>query len=419
MNNDEPRVAADEWRCNTDKPGDNVSVNSGLPRASAIRFVIFLGTVSLFADITYEGMRGVLGPYFVTLGSSAAVVGMVAGAGELAGFALRLLTGYLADRTRAYWTLTIIGYTVNLVAVPALAFAGHWGVAAALVIAERTGKSIRTPARDVMLSQAAHSVGRGWGFGLHAALDQVGAITGPLLMAYVIGRTGSYATAFKISAIPAALALTTLFLARASYPHPHELEPAGVRLAAKGYPREFWIYVAAAALLATGFADFPLIAYHLQKHGILSAAAIPLAYAGAMAVNGAGALVFGKLYDRLGVMVIAAGIACSAAGLPLAFYGGFAGAIAGILLWGAAMGAMDAVLRAGVAAMIPRDQRGAAYGVYHAAFGVAWFAGSAIMGRLYDSSIDGLVAFGMAAQAGAIVSFAIFRIYSNRRGPVS
>lgn len=392
----------------TGRIGENRRVQIALSRSAATRFIIFLGAVSLFADITYEGMRGVIGPYFVTLGSSAAIVGTIAGAGELAGFALRLFTGYLADRTRAYWALTIIGYSVNLFAVPLMAFTGDWRWAAALVILERTGKSIRTPARDVMLSQAAHSVGRGWGFGLHAAMDQVGAITGPLLMALVLAKTSSYATAFKIAAIPAALAIITLLLARANYPHPSELEPAGRPLTTKGYPREFWIYVAAASLLAAGFIDFPLIAYHLEKHSILPSPWIPLLYAGAMAMNGIGALIFGRLFDKFGVSVITAGILLSAAGLPLSFFNGFAGAAVGVALWGVGMGAMDGVLRAGVAAMIPRDQRGAAYGVYNAAYGISWFIGSAAMGKLYDLSVTAIVAFGVAAQLAAILLFLLY-----------
>lgn len=384
-------------------------MTNALPRASAIRFIVFLGTVSLFADITYEGARSVIGPYFVQLGSSAAIVGVVSGAGELAGFTLRLGSGYLADRTRAYWLLTIIGYGMNMLAVPLMAFAGNWGAAAALVIAERTGKSIRTPARDVMLSQATHTVGRGWGFGLHAAMDQVGAVTGPLLVAFVLSRTHSFPTAFKILAIPAALAMATLLLARANYPHPHELEPAGKPLTTRGYSREFWLYVAAAGMLAAGFVDFPLVAYHLQKQAIAPAAWIPLIYALAMAVNAVGALAFGKLFDRFGVLVLPIGITMSTIGLPLSFYGSFAWALTGMALWGAAMGAMDAALRAGIAMMIPRDQRGAAYGVYNAVFGVAWFLGSAIMGKLYDLSMMGLVGFGMAAQFASCVLFLLYR----------
>lgn len=388
-----------------------------ISKSAATRFIIFLGTVSLFADIAYEGARSVIGPYFNTLGASAAVVGLVSGGGELASFSLRLLTGYLADRTRAYWALTIIGYGVNMLAVPLLGFAGNWGVAATLVVAERTGKSIRSPARDVMLSQAAHTVGRGWGFGLHAAMDQIGAVTGPLLVAFMLARTHSFPVAFRILAIPAALAMAALLLARAAYPHPHDLEPAGKPLTARGYPREFWLYVGGAGLVAAGFADFPLIAYHVEKHAIAPAAWIPVIYAGAMLVNGLLAPVFGKLYDRFGVAALAGGLLLPAAGLPCAFSSSLPLVLTGTFLWGAGMGVMDGTLRAGIASMIPRDQRGAAYGVYNAGIGLSWFAGSAIMGKLYDVSIPALLVFGVTAQIGASAAFLFHRSLTKRLTP--
>ncbi|MGH9668434.1 MAG: MFS transporter, partial [Bryobacteraceae bacterium] len=265
-------------------------------RQPAVRFIIFLGVVSLFADIAYEGARSILGPFFLSLGASAAVVGVVAGAGELAGYALRLFSGYLADRTRSYWPLTILGYVVNLISVPLLAVAGRWEVAAALVVAERTGKSIRNPARDVMLSQAAAEVGRGWGFGLHAAMDQIGAVLGPLLVAAVFGYTGHYRLTFGVLAIPALLAIAALLSARAAYPHPHIFEKPRT-VSSREFPRQFWLYLAAAGMLAAGYVDFPLVAYHLEKHGIAPAVWSPLLYAIAMAANGVAALIFGRLFD--------------------------------------------------------------------------------------------------------------------------
>ncbi|MGH6852422.1 MAG: MFS transporter, partial [Methylocella sp.] len=147
----------------------------GLPRHSAIRFIVLLGVVSLFADMTYEGARSVTGPYLGVLGASAAIVGVVAGFGEFLGYALRLVSGYLSDRTGGYWLITIIGYGVNLLAVPLLALTGRWELAVLLIVGERAGKAIRTPARDAMLSHAGSQTGLGWSFGLHGALDQTGA----------------------------------------------------------------------------------------------------------------------------------------------------------------------------------------------------------------------------------------------------
>ena len=145
-------------------------------RTTAIRFVVLLGVVSLFADMTYEGARSVTGPFLAVLGASGTAVGLIAGLGELIGYSLRLASGYLADRTGRYWAITLVGYGLNLIAVPLLALAGRWEIAAALMICERVGKAIRTPARDAMLSHATHQVGHGWGFGLHEAMDQAGAV---------------------------------------------------------------------------------------------------------------------------------------------------------------------------------------------------------------------------------------------------
>src|SRR5262249_39576406 len=154
-----------------------------LSRRSALRFVILIGVVSLFADMTYEGARSVTGPYLGALGASGLAVGLVAGLGEMIGYALRLASGYVADPAARSWAVTLAGYTLNLLVVPLLAFTRRWELAAALMIAERVGKAIRTPARNAMLSHATKEVGHGWGFGLHEAMDQAGAMIGPIAVA--------------------------------------------------------------------------------------------------------------------------------------------------------------------------------------------------------------------------------------------
>ena len=381
-------------------------------RAAALRFVVFLGMVSLFADITYEGARGITGPLFRDLGATAAQLGFVAGFGELCGFTLRLASGSLADRTRAYWTITLLGYAVNMVAVPMLAFAGRWETAAILLIAERTGKSFRAPARDVLLSEAAHAVGQGWAFGLHAAMDQTGAVIGPLFVAWAVAHAGGYGPAFLYLAIPAAAALAMLLAARAispvdvSTPPPHE--------ASQKLSRVFWIYVVAAGLLAAGFADFPLIAFHFEKIHLVGAASIPLLYSVAMAVNGITAPAFGKLFDRFGLRVLSAGILISMLAAPLAFMGGLREALGGVACWGAGMGAMDAMLRAGISRVVTMNKRGRAFGAFNAVYGVMWFAGSWAMGLLYEHSIAALVGLAVVAH---LSSAAVFFSLRTKIGP--
>ena len=216
---------------------------SGVSGKVATRFVILIGVVSLFSDLTYEGARSVAGPFLATLGASGTGVGFVAGLGELIGYGFRLVSGYLADKTRQYWAIVFFGYALNLLAVPLLALAGHWEIAALLMVAERTGKAIRTPARDVMLSCASDSIGQGWGFGLHEALDQIGAILGPLVVALVLYSTGKYENAFALLLIPALIALTVLFVAYKLYPEPQNLASATIKLESTGLPKSFWFYI--------------------------------------------------------------------------------------------------------------------------------------------------------------------------------
>ena len=380
-----------------------------LTKAAATRIIIFFGFVSLFADMTYEGARAIHGPFLALLGASATAVGLISGVGELIGFGLRLASGMLADKSRQYWLLTILGYGVNIVAVPLLAFAPNWQTVAMLVVLERVGKSVRAPARDVMLSNAAQTVGAGWGFGLHAAMDQAGAVLGPLMVAGIYAWRHEYRHAFLWLGVPALITMALLFLAKHYYPKEDLSPPAGVA-ESRQYPFTFWIYIAAACLLAIGYADYSLIGYHLMQTHVAAESAIPLFYAMAMAVNAVSAMVFGKWYDKQGIVSLIGGTVLAAVSLPLCFLGGFEWAVAGMICWGAGMGAIDAVLRAGISKQVSMNKRGTAFGVFNAAYGIAWFVGSLLMGRLYDGvGPQGLVIFGVIAQMLAIVVFLWFR----------
>lgn len=372
-----------------------------LLKKDAWKFIILLGVVSLLADVTYEGARSITGPYLALLGASATVVGVVSGFGELVGYVLRFFSGYLSDKTRQYWAITIIGYTVNLLAVPLLALAGSWEIAAVLLIMERLGKAIRTPARDVMLSHATSRVGSGWGFGVHEAMDQTGAILGPSIVAVVLVLNGTYKTGFALLLVPALLALAVLALSRFLYPHPHDLELSQPQIGT-GFKKIYWVYIAAVGLIAAGFADFPLIAFHFQKDAVVSAAMIPVFYAVAMGVDALAALVFGRLFDRIGVSAMILVAVLSALFAPFVFLGGFYTALVGMALWGVSMGAQESIMRAAVANMSSVERRGTAYGVFNTVYGVLWFAGSAVMGMLYDISITYLVAFSVVMQLSSI-----------------
>ncbi|MBW7897147.1 Major Facilitator Superfamily protein [Candidatus Brocadiaceae bacterium B188] len=372
--------------------------NNSVKKTAALKFIVLLGVVSLFADVTYEGARSINGPYLALLGASATTVGFVAGLGELIGYSLRLVAGYISDKMGRYWPITLFGYSLNLLAVPALALAGRWEIAVLLMIAERMGKAIRTPARDAMLSHATKEIGRGKGFGLHEALDQIGAVLGPLAVAGVIYFKEGYRTGYVILLAPALMAISVLITARWLYPQPRDLEVAQTELETKGFPGKFWLYLIAVALIAAGYADFPLIAYHLKKVSVVSDAWIPVFYAIAMGVDAIAALFFGYLFDRIGISILVIASLCSMLFAPLVFWGNFSVALVGMGLWGMGMGAQESIMRAAIAEMVPITRRGAGYGIFNAGYGVCWFLGSALMGFFYDFSLMALVTFSVVVQ---------------------
>jgi len=372
-------------------------------RKSAMFFIVLMGIISLLADMTYESARSLAGPYLNILGASAVVVGFAAGAGELFGYGLRFFSGLLTDKTQKYWTITIIGYIVNLFAIPALALANQWPLAVALMVAERIGKAIRNPARDAMLSSATSSVGRGWGFAIHEAMDQIGAMLGPVIVMIVLAVTkNSYKHAYAFLAIPAGLAVAVLILSRVIYPHPQRLEKDTQASDDGKLPKIFWWYLAAVGLIAAGFADYPLVAFHIKQNAIFDDKWIPLLYAVAMGIDGIAALIFGRWYDKIGMLSLAVAVVIASFFAIFAFASTSVMIIIGICLWGIGMGAQESIIRAVVADMVPKSKRGTGYGIFNAGYGICWFAGSLVIGVLYDISIPLLIVFSMAAQLASV-----------------
>jgi hypothetical protein len=227
-------------------------------------------------------------------------------------------------------------------------------------------------------------------------------VIGPLLMVAAVARSHRFGPPFLWLAFPAVGTLIALTMARV-------LNPDRVKTAApkteQVLPRVFWMYVAAAGLLACGMVDFPLLAYHFQGAKMATPVEIPLLYAGAMAVNGLTALLFGRMFDRFGLNTLVFGILISLMALPLGFLGGSAGAIASVACWATGLGAQDACLRSGIATVVSMNKRGGAFGAFNGVYGVMWFLGSITMGLLYSRSLVALVLFGMVAQLGAAVMF--------------
>lgn len=373
-----------------------------LSKRTALAFIILIGVVDLFGDMTYEGARSLTGQYLAILGASGTVVGIVAGLGEFIGYGIRLLSGYLTDKTGKYWTMTLAGYALNLLAVPLLALAGNWQIAAALIILERFGKAIRSPARDAMLSYAAKQTGRGWGFGLHEALDQTGAILGPLIVSCVLYFQGTYSFSFALLLIPALCALSVLTCAWKLYPRPQDLEAPAPDIEERSFTKAYWLYITAIACVGAGYVDFALIAFHMKKMALISDVWIPIFFAISMGAAGLSALFFGYLYDRMGFTVLIYVTAISSLFPLLVFINEYYAALAGLILWGVGLGAQESMMRAFVADIVHITKRGTAYGILNIAFGVCWFIGSAVMGFLYDISLPALILFSFGIQLAAI-----------------
>lgn len=379
------------------------------------------GVVSLLADLVYEGARSVTGPLLASLGATALVVGLVTGAGEAMALLLRLVSGRLADRTGRYWGITLVGYGLTAVSVPALAaapFVGGAGVllASVLILSERVGKAVRSPAKSALLAQAAADVGMGRGLGVHKALDQIGAFAGPLLVAAVVALTGALWPALLVLVVPGAGAiwvlvwLRTRSLRAGHHPPPDAptvAEPAAERAPEPAvparFPRRFWWLAASAGAATAGLVTFGIISFHLAREQVFSTTAIPLVYAVGMAAAAVAALITGWCYERVGGWVLLSLPFLVAAVPPLAFTNNRVIVILGIIFWGAAVGVQDSTVKALVADLVPHGRRATAYGAFAAVQGGAALAGGAVSGVLYSRSIPALVATVAALQLVALV----------------
>ncbi len=352
--------------------------------------LVSLGIVSLFADITYEGARGVFGPYLAILGASATSLGIVVGICEFLSYGLRLLFGYLTDRTKAYWGFTILGYTL-IMSIPFLGFVHSWMAAAFLYILERVGKAIRSPSRDAILSFATKDMGRGLGFGIHEALDQIGAIFGPTAFSFILFLGIGYKRGFAFLSIPALLALATLLFARVKYPSPQELEKSSKDdfKSHKKVPRfgkTFWLYTLFVGTSVLGFVSFPLISYHLKVKELTSDAKIPILYSVAMAADAAVALISGRMYDKLGLSFLGI-IPLLTVTIPFfAFSKSFNSTVFAVIILGVVLGVHETVMRAAVADLTHPNQRGSAYGIFNAVYGLFFLVGTSVIGSFYDIS---------------------------------
>lgn len=384
-------------------------------KKQAFIFLLLLGFISLLSDFTHEGARSIYGPYLGVLGVSAFLVAFTAGLGEWIGQALRIVTGYIADKTKKYWLMMILGYALNLLVIPLLMFVtvDLWHVAIILILLERIGKGIRAPAKSALTSFTTPHLGVGKAFALQEAMDQFGAFLGPLFVFFILSlnkgsELNGYQMAFGLLGIFAVLTLVVLVIAKTKYPHPDQFETLKTKKGFKNNPF-FMYYMMAIAFIAFGFIDYPVLAFHMGQRQLIDIVYIPLLYAMAMGVDAISALVFGHLYDRKGMIAVVISVFLSLFIAPVFFFvQGLAGLIIGILLWGIAMGAQESILKAVIASLVSKDKRGTAYGIFYTVFGSSWFLGSMIIGWLYQIELLYLVIFVSMMQGLALFSLSLF-----------
>lgn len=370
--------------------------------STAMAFILLFGIVSLFSDMTHEGASSIRGAYLSLLGASAATIGFVSGLGELVGYSMRYVFGKLTDKTKQYWPMVILGYGLDILAVPALALVGEhgWMWACGLLVIQRMGKAIKKPAKDTIMSFAASQEGAGKSFGLQELLDQIGAFLGPVLLYVVMlfqteGTTFKvYASCFAALAIPGAITMILLLITKRKFPNPEQFEPEPKEYVPFRMKKEFLLYIAGISLFAFGFIDYSIVIMHVsrtftelsphlaQTTSLITTGTLPLLYAGAMLVDAVAALLFGFLYDRRGVAALVLSTLISAPFSVFIFsVHSVPALLLGIALWGVGMGAQESILKAAVTGMVPKTSRATGYGIFECSFGVFWFFGSWLLGR--------------------------------------
>lgn len=391
--------------------------------SQAMLFILMFGIVSLFSDMTHEGASSIQGAYLTLLGASAGAIGFISGLGELIGYSMRYVFGKLADKTGKYWPMTVVGYILDIMAVPALALVGEhgWIAACILLVIQRMGKAIKKPAKDTIMSFAASQEGVGKSFGIQEVLDQIGAFLGPVFLYLVMlfktnGTTFQiYAVCFAVLAIPGAITIILLLITKRKFPNPEHFEPTPKEYIPFKMKKEFIFYIAGISLFAFGFVDYSIVLMHVsrtytgiaaglaQTSTLVNSGTLPLLYAGAMLVDAVSALFFGTLFDKKGIKalvwssLISAPFAIFVFGVhsvPMLFLG--------IALWGVGMGAQESILKAAVTSMVPKTSRAIGYGIFECSFGVFWFLGSWLLGVLYDVSIPAMITVSIIAQLAAI-----------------
>jgi MFS family permease len=391
-------------------------------KKQAFIFLLLIGIISMFSDFTHEGARSIYGPFLGLIGVSAFMIAFTAGLGEFIGQALRIVTGVIADKTKKYWLMMILGYAINLLVIPLLMFvdASIFEVAIILILLERVGKGIRAPAKSALTSFTSPHLGAGKAFALQEAMDQFGAFLGPLFVFLVLNlnkgtELNGYQLAFGLLGIFAILTLIILVIAKMKYPHPDEFETKTLVKGFKGN-KAFTLYMVAIVFIAFGFIDYPVLAFHMSRVGSIDVIYIPLLYSLAMGVDALAALLFGYLYDKKGIFALKLSVFLTLPLTPIFFLINQTYAIIiGVIIWGIAMGAQESILKAVISNLVSKEKRATAYGIFYTVFGSAWFIGSMIVGLLYQINLLYIVIFSSTMSGVALLFLFLYSKMNGRK----
>ncbi len=381
--------------------------------------VIALGVTSFFTDISTEMLVPVM-PLFITatLGASLASLGLIEGFAEATASILRLFSGRMADEPARRKPLVLAGYSLSGACKTVMAFASTWPWLLGLRFGDRVGKAMRNPPRDALLADASDEGALGRTFGLHRAMDTLGAAVGPLVAWWLLTHWASrgvaaYRHIFMVSAIPAAIAVAVLAL----FVRPTPARPRAAAGAAAPGPLggAFARFVTADVLFQLGNSSNAFLLLRASRVGF-DAGGVALVYLLFNLVAAVLALPLGGLSDRIGrrPLLLAGYLLYALAYGIAAFAPSKSGVVAAFVVLAVHTAIVEGQARSLVADLAPRERRASAYGVYYAAVGCALLPASLVAGLLWERvGPQAPFALGAACAIAAAIAFATL-LPSNR-----
>ncbi len=374
------------------------------------RSVWLIGLISLVNDSASEMMYPLIPLYLSgVLMAGPRVLGLIEGVAEAIASLLKLWAGVMVDRSGRSKPWIIGGYGLAGLARPAIAFVGNWPLLLVLRVADRIGKAVRAAPRDALLAASISSTQRGLAFGLHRAMDNSGAVIGPLLAWALLAHGLPLQQVFLWALLPGvACLLLTTGLRDAP---PPAAPPPGFSWALASLPVPLRRYLAVVALFTLGNSSNMFLLLRAKELGVAEAQ-VPLLWAAVSAVAALFSVPLGSLSDRVGRMrLLVVGYVAYAL-----FYVGMAvwaepGWRLYLLfgLYGIFMAATEGVERALMADLAPVEQRGTAFGWLNLVMGAMLLPASLLFGALWEGQ-SATVAFGFSA-ACALTAAALLTVW--------